>query len=352
MALYGLRGVGKTVLINRMFRIAENRNWYCALIEATQGKSLREQIASAFDDVIRKIAKPNAKYKVIKAIKTLLNFKASLGILGNYSLGIDLGNEPGEFVSTGMIENDILVLIETLIDAAEEENVGVCLLIDETQELTKEEIAAVSYISHRETQRERKFTCALTGLPTLPSILSDAKSYAERLYSYHLIDRLSRTDAITAIVEPASSEEVTWEEQAVNKIIEYSNGYPYFIQEFSANAWDKAAGPDKIELADVENSYDIALHALDLGFYKSRWDRATDGQKRYLIAMSEDNDQVSLTSDLASRLKLKQQSLSPYRDELIHKGLIYSPNHGEVAFTVPQMSQFVKRQELYIKPFS
>lgn len=345
LALYGLRGVGKTVLLNKMYKAALDRGWYVALIEVAEGKSLREQVAFAFDDLLRKLASPKAGKKIIKALKTILNFKASLGILGNYSLEVDLGDEKGSFVSSGIIENDLVSLIEVLLDAAEENNVGVSLLIDETQELSSKDLGALSYLSHYFTQRERAFTSAITGLPTLPSILATAKSYAERLYSYHLIDKLTISAANDAIILPAKQEDTEWSKSAVESIIFHSECYPYFLQEFCANAWNVAKNR-KIEVEDVECSYKVALAGLDLGFYKSRWDRATDTQKRYMKVMAEDNDNISLTSEIAKKLGLKIASTSPYREELIRKGLVYSPNHGEIAFTVPKMSEFVMRQEV------
>jgi DNA-binding MarR family transcriptional regulator len=341
IAMYGLRGVGKTALLRHLKKIADENGWYTPLVESLPEKSLREKLVDSFDEVIRQITKEKVGLKAIRALKTLLNFRASVGILGMVSFGIDFKDESGAYVESGILENDLTTLLETVIDHTDKK--GIMLFIDEAHELTLEELRSLAYIAHNSPLKGMKFNLVIAGLPTLPAQLSDARSYSERLFEFWEIGKLDNEYAKRALVEPALTEGATWEESALSAVVSDTKGYPYFLQEYGANAWNSASD-NTILLSDVENTIEISTRQLDLGFYRSRWDRTTPSEKKYLRAMAQDGGNVSKVSEIANRLGVKQQSLSINRQELIRKGIIYSPEHGEVAFSVPLMFEFIHRQ--------
>jgi hypothetical protein len=246
---------------------------------------------------------------------------------------LDLGDQP----------RPLPRLLRDLAGAAEDQRVGVAVLIDEAQDLSREELTAICAIVHAANQRGERLVVALAGLPSLPRKLSEAKSYAERLYQFHRVEELDRGAASAALVEPARRQHVTWDPDALGYAVAESQGYPYFLQQFGQEAWNAAAGPT-IELADARVGVARGQAALDNGFFRVRWDRATAAERAYLAAMAVDGDAGSASGEVAARLGKKITSLGPTRASLIGKGLIYSPDHGVVAYTVPAMASFVRRQ--------
>ncbi|MDR3363644.1 MAG: ATP-binding protein [Clostridiales Family XIII bacterium] len=343
LVLYGLRGVGKTVLLSHMHEIAMERKWISARFEANRDKTLRELICKEFEEELAKLAAPNAGQTFLKALKTILSFRGSVGIPGGFSFGLDLSDVQGSNAGTGDFERDLLSLARDLSDVAKESKTGVSILIDEAQDLSEVGMSAISELIHRATQDGVRLVVALAGLPSLPGLLSKAKSYAERLYAYHKIEALPYEAAMEALVEPAHAEGVEWQADAVNKVISLTVGYPYFLQEYGSACWIEAkASP--IRAVDVKRAAKTAIGQLDIGFFRSRWDRVTDAQKAYLRAMAVDGDTESSTKDIANRLGQTHAALTSRRAELIGKGLIYPSRHGFVAFTVPLMADFVGRQ--------
>jgi DNA transposition AAA+ family ATPase len=343
VALYGLRGVGKTVLLADFEKSAQRRHWITAKIEAAAGKSLREALGEALHDPLVDLARPSAGARLLKALKTAASFKASYDTSGTWSFGLDLTNTTGGGADTGVLETDLTKLIRDLTGAAEEEGVGLAILIDEAQDLTPDELNTICAIAHEAGQRQWPLMIALAGLPSLPRLLAEAKSYAERLFTYERIEELVDGLARDALLVPAGQEAVTWEEAAVDFTVNATRGYPYFLQQFGQDTWNEAP-VSPITLVDARIGAAKANAALDSGFYRVRWDRANKSEKKYLRAMSIDGDTGSSSGAVATRLGLQPKSLGPTRANLISKGLIYAAEHGVVAFTVPGMADFIKHQ--------
>jgi hypothetical protein len=343
IALYGLRGVGKTVLLTRFSKDAASHDWIVARVEAGAGKSLRDALADALHATLARLARPSATSRMLTALKTLLSFKASYETTGGWSFGLDLSESFGGGAGTGALEADLTNLVRDLVGAAAEQGVGVAILIDEAQDLTNDELTAVCATAHLASQEEWPFLLALAGLPSLPRMLAEAKSYAERLFSYERIEHLDPTRAREALEAPAHGEAVDWQDDAADLIVRETLGYPYFLQQYGQSTWNSAArSPITVEDARVGAAHGRA--ALDDGFFRARWDRATRAEQQYLRAVAVDGDAGSNSGEVARRLGRRQTSLGPARANLIAKGLLYAPEHGVVAFTVPGMADFIVRQ--------
>ncbi|WP_211882356.1 ATP-binding protein [Pseudarthrobacter albicanus] len=340
--LYGLRGVGKTVLLSDFRRAAVDREWLVAQVEAGAGKSLREALGEALHASLADLARPSAGRRLIKALKTALSFKASYDPAGTWNFGLDLSGASGGGADTGVLETDLRKLIHDLAAAAEEEGVGLAILIDEAQDLKPSERVAICAIAHAAAQDDWRVLFALAGLPSLPRVLAEAKSYAER-FNYEKIEELRGSLASDALTKPAAEDGVGWEESAVELIVGESAGYPYFLQQFGQDTWNAAAGP-RITYDDARVGAANGRAALDSGFFRARWDRATRAEQGYLRAMAEDGDNGSSSGEIAARLGRSAASLGPIRASLIGKGLVYAPEHGVIAFTVPGMAGFIARQ--------
>jgi DNA transposition AAA+ family ATPase len=343
VVLYGLRGVGKTVLLTRFFNTARDRNWIVEQVEAGTGKSLRESLGEALHAPLADLARPSAGRRLLKGLKTALSFKASYDTSGTWNFGLDLTEIKGGGADTGMLETDLKKLAQDLSEAAEEEDVGLAVLIDEAQDLTSAELTAVCSTAHVAGQRGWSCLFALAGLPSLPRVLAEAKSYAERLFAFERIEHLSQDLARKALIEPAAIEGIAWDEDAIALAVQETRGYPYFLQQFGQDTWNEAVGPT-ITFADARVGAARARAALDDGFFRARWDRATRAEQRYLRAMAADGDAGSSSGDVATRLGRSVNSFGPVRANLISKGLIFAPEHGIVAFTVPGMADFIQRQ--------
>lgn len=345
VVLYGLRGVGKTVLLSRFSHTAQARGWIVAQVEAGSGKSLREALGEALHAPLADLARPSAGVRLLKGLKTALTFKATYDPAGTFSFGLDLSETPGGGANTGMLETDLGKLVSDLAGAAEEEQIGLAICIDEAQDLTPPELTAVCATAHAAGQNGWPVLFALAGLPSLPRVLAEAKSYAERLFVFERIEQLRGELARRALTEPAATEGVVWAEDAVTYLVEQTSGYPYFLQQFGQDTWNGAPGP-QLTLMDAQLGAAHGRAALDDGFFRARWDRATRAEQRYLRAMALDGDAGSSSGEVAGRLGRGVNSFGPARASLISKGLIYAPEHGVVAFTVPGMAGFIQRQPL------
>lgn len=343
VVLYGLRGVGKTVLLTGFAKSAREREWIVAQVEAGAGKSLREALGEALHGPLADLARPSAGRRLLKALKTALSFKASYDASGTWNFGVDLADVQGGGADTGVLETDLNKLVQDLSAAAEEEEVGLAILIDEAQDLSEPERVALCSAAHVAGQNGWPTLFALAGLPSLPRVLAEAKSYAERLFVFERIEHLTGDLARDALTEPAAAEDVAWEDAAVSFVVEETMGYPYFIQQFGQDTWNAAPGPG-LTMNDALVGAARGRAALDTGFFRARWDRATRAEQRYLRAMAVDGDGGSSSGEVASRLGGATNSFGPARANLIAKGLIYAPEHGIVAFTVPGMADFIRRQ--------
>jgi hypothetical protein len=213
------------------------------------------------------------------------------------------------------------------------------------QDLDNPTLTALCAVAHQTSQRSLPFFICGAGLPSLPRVLSEAKSYSERLFEYRAIGALSRSHASRALVDPATEEGVSWDDTAAALVLDASNGYPFFIQELGQATWEAADGPDIINHSDARVGVAEGRHRLDDGFFLARWERATQAERAYLSAMSVDGDGPSLTKDVADRLGRATTSLGPTRANLIAKGLIFAPEHGRIAYTVPGMADYINRQQ-------
>jgi hypothetical protein len=343
LALYGLRGVGKTVLLTGFAKTADDRGWIVAQVEAGAGKSLREALGEALHGPLADLARPSAGKRLLRGLKTAMSFKASYDIGGTWNFGMDLAETPGGGADTGVLETDLAKLVRDVSGAAGEEKVGLAVLIDEAQDLSNDELVAVCSTAHVAGQNSWPALFALAGLPSLPRVLAEAKSYAERLFVFEHIEHLSVDLSRKALIEPAATEQVAWDDDAVDLVVDETSGYPYFLQQFGQDTWNAAAGP-RLTLSDAKLGAANGRAALDTGFFRVRWDRATRAEQRYLRAMAADGDAGSSSGDVAARLGGATNSFGPARAKLISKGLIYAAEHGKVAFTVPGMADFIRRQ--------
>jgi len=344
MALYGLRGVGKTALLLKMREIAKENQWMAPLMEVTFGKSIRTLLSDALDEYLLEYARPGLKDRIVgTALKTASLFRASVGNDGVWSFGIDLSDISGSNAASGDIDNDLFKVMRDTSLLAKKNGIGLAIFIDEAQDLNKEDLAAISTLAHKAGQDSLPILVVLAGLPSLPKVLADSKSYAERLYRYCSIGKLTENQAKAALIEPAAGQQVSFDEDAEQYIVKQTGGYPYFIQEYGFHIWKAFPNVENFHLDMIYSAEKEVAQALDQGFFKSRWDRASQGQKDFLRAMSQDGE-TSFVSDIAARLDKKLSAISPVRAELIKKGLIYQVAPGKVAFTVPRMEDFISRQ--------
>lgn len=343
MILSGLRGVGKTVLLNRLRANATQHNWLTVQLEASPGDTgqvaIRAKLGRELLTAARSYNRPGVREKLKDALGSIGAFSASIGVSG-----ISLGITPkAGRADTGQLELDLEEMVQDVATALALDGRAFALFIDEMQDVDNELLSALTAVQHAAGQNDWPFYIVGAGLPSLPAKLSEARSYAERLFDYHDIGPLPEAAAREALCDPAQRLGATYADDAVRALVDAAGGYPYFIQEYGKAIWDLA--PEKrFTLADAEAAIQVGSDLLDQGFFPARWDRATPAERKYLTAMAEDGDAGSNTGIVAKRLTQKPTSLGPVRAQLIAKGLIYAPEHGRVAFTVPGMAAFIGRQ--------
>lgn len=347
VVMTGLRGVGKTVLLNELADRARRDRWLVGRVEADPGHSrrpFRDQVAYTLNRTLREASATReiaARFR--RALSTFKAFSLRTDPTGSLAIGIDFDPERGR-ADTGALETDLTDLALDLADAAGERGGGAALFIDEMQDLSSQELSAICQACHEAGQHNAQFYVVAAGLPSLPGDLAEARSYAERLFDYWPIGALTDQEAATALTRPAADNGVAWDPRAVAAVIDRSAGYPYFLQEFAKATWDFAPGPT-ITPADTAAGIEAGVASLDHGFFRSRWERATPGEREFMAALAVDGDGPSRTRDIASRLGKRLGSVSPVRAGLIRKGLVYTPQHGLLAFTVPGMADFISRQD-------
>ncbi len=345
LILSGLRGVGKTVLLNEFRRRAELRHWIVAKVEAGGDRPLGALAAQALAPALRAASRNTERRdRLSHALAVFKSFSLKLSPDGGLALGLDVEPARGH-ADTGELETDLTELATELARAAADQSVGVLLLIDEMQDLARAELAAISAACHETGQLDLPFLLVGAGLPNLPVALTEAKSYAERLFEYIPVGPLGPDAAADALTVPAHNNHVEWDSPALALITDVSAGYPYFLQVYGNMVW-RYASHNPIVLADAEVGVLAARQELDSGFYGSRWERATPAQQAYLRAVAEGGDEPSSTTAVAQRLNRRPSELSVARSELIKKGLLYAAERGHIAFTVPGMADFVRRQTL------
>jgi hypothetical protein len=355
LVLTGLRGVGKTVLLNTLRSAAIGRLWGTGKIEARPDQSLRRPVAAALHMAIRELAPHHrAPHRVDEVLGVLKAFAlrandANAKLRDRWQPGIDVPPASGR-ADSGDIEIDLVELFSDAASLATDVGTGIALFIDEMQDLGPADISALCAACHELSQLGAPLIVVGAGLPHLPAVLSAAKSYSERLFRYQRIDRLDRIAADRALCAPAIREEVEYESKALDLLYEKSGGYPYFVQAYGKATWDHApASP--ITAADVRVAAPEAEVELAVGFFGSRFERATPAEREYMRTMAalsgetvDDMDAAVPTADIAKALTRRPASLSPARDALIKKGLIYSGERGTVAFTVPHFGRYLRTQ--------
>jgi hypothetical protein len=341
--MVGLRGVGKTVLLDQVKKDAEAVGVYTVRVEAPENRSLPALLAPQIRHALLRLSRVEAaKAAAQRALQALTGFAKALKVTyQDIEVGLDYPAEPG-LADNGDLEIDLTALFEQVGRAAKDAGTAVVAFIDELQYVKEEQLGALISALHRCSQSELPLTVVGAGLPQLRGMAGNAKSYAERLFDFPTIGPLTDAEAALAIVKPASDEGVEYQEDAVKAIIYRTKGYPYFLQEWGKHAWDQAP-TSPITLADVDVASTITIAALDDSFFRVRFDRLTPKERTYLRAMSDLGPGPHRSGDIADRLHKSVSSFGPLRSSLIVKGMIWSPSHGDTAFTVPLFDEFMRR---------
>lgn len=340
---YGLRGVGKTVLLNRCVDEARRLGYLVAYVEADEQGKFITTLATELRSILFALDTPSRVNEFAKrAMRMLKSFTVKAGLEGlSMSIGVD--PERGA-ADTGDLQADLTALFLAIGDAAREADTAVLIGIDEVQYLSEPEFSAMIMAIHRVTQRQLPLLVMATGLPQVLALAGEAKSYAERLFDYRMIGALGRDDARDAIVDPARLEAVEYTDDAVERLFQITEGYPFFIQEWGYHTWN-AADCSPITRDVVNGVENDVLKQLDESFFRVRYNRVSPTEKRYLRAMAELDAGPYRSKEVAAQLGLSLRQAGPTRDSLIKKGMIYSPEHGEIAFTVPLFDGFMRRTE-------
>ena len=343
LLLVGLRGVGKTVLLDDIRETSEKLGIHTLRIEAPENRSLPALLAPQLRFSLLKLSRvERAQELARRGLRALAGFAKALKLkYADIEVGVDFEAEPG-LADNGDLEQDLAVLLETVGAAAREADTASILFIDELQYVPEEQLAALISGLHRCAQRSLPIGLLGAGLPQLRGRMGKAKSYAERLFDFPEIGALPAKEAALAITKPAEKEGVQIDEDAVREIVRETKGYPYFLQEWGKHAWDAASG-SPITTADVTIASASAIAALDESFFRVRFDRLTPGEKKYLRAMAELGPGPHRSGAIADCLKRDVTALGVMRNQIIAKGMIWSPYHGDTAFTVPLFDEFMRR---------
>ena len=341
--MVGLRGVGKTVLLDQMRQDAEAAGIYAIRIEAPERRSLPALLAPELRVVLLRLSRTErAKDLAVRALRGLSGFARALKVkYQDIEVGVDHEPEPG-LADNGDLEHDLQALLEVAGAAAQRAGTALAIFIDELQYVEEEQLEALIVALHRAAQLQLPVVLVGAGLPQLRGRMGRAKSYAERLFEFPVIGPLPPEAARIAIERPAAAQGVDFTHDALDSIVHRTEGYPYYLQEWGKHTWDTAAA-SPITAEDVDRASVSAVAALDESFFRVRFDRLTPAEKRYLRAMADLGPGPHRSGDIAERLDRKVTALGPTRNTLISKGMIWSPSHGDTAFTVPLFDQFMKR---------
>lgn len=344
LLVLGLRGVGKTVLLNEIAKQARQRDYLTEMIEARDNGDLRQMLVHAVRRILLTLdGGKQAVEAVKKGLRVLRSFLGSIKISAG-SVDITLGIDPeiGQ-ADSGVLEADVTDLLLATGRAAQAVKRPVALLIDEMQYISRDELAALIQGIHAVNQAGLPLILFGAGLPQLAGQAGDAKSYAERLFEFPRLDRLNESDACAAIRQPVEDEGAHIDDDALREIFRQSHGYPYFLQEWGYNTWN-ACDSDTIRLKDTQAATAISIRKLDESFFRVRFDRLTPGERDYMRALAGLGSEPQRTSDVAAAMGRKANSVAPTRDSLIKKGMLYAPEHGMIAFTVPLFDEFMCRE--------
>lgn len=341
--LTGLRGVGKTVLLNKIERKARSSGFHVVVTEAHEGKPLGMLIAPHLRTLLYDLNRiTGLGHSVRRAFAVLRSFIGAIKVdLGEVAIGMDVEPEKGS-ADSGDLEIDLPNLLMAVGEAAMDRSTSIALIIDEVQYFTQKELGALIMAMHKVQQRQLPIVLIGAGLPILPGLAGESKSYAERLFSFPDVGALSASESAIALREPALAAGVIFEEGALNAIFSLTRGYPYFIQEWGYQSWNRATG-SPITATVVEDATPYVLQRLDNDFFRVRFNRLTPSEKNLLRAMAALSPGPYRTGEVAEVLKTKLSTIGPVRAKLIKKGMIYSPAHGDLEFTVPLFDRFMIR---------
>lgn len=339
----GLRGVGKTVLLNHIRQMAVDAGFRTCVIEAHEGKPVAALIVPQFRRLLLELDRLGALSSHVKrGLRVLKSFMSGITVkLYDAELTLDIDAEAGA-ADSGDIEADLAELFAAIGRAAQDRGTAVALIIDEIQYLRERDLGALIMAMHRMAQDRLPVLMVAAGLPQVVGLSGRSKSYAERLFDFPRVEPLSPTDTTRALVEPAAAEGVAFTPEAVAEIVRITEGYPYFVQEWGYHAWNLAQS-SPITVQDVHSATAQATHQLDRSFFRVRFDRLTPRERDYVRAMAALGPGPHRSGDVADGLGVRVQSLGPIRSSLIGKGMVYSPAHGDAAFTVPMFDQFLHR---------
>ena len=342
MLITGLRGVGKTVLLTSFEAHARERGWTTVEAEITKNSEFGLRMGQLGRRALLQIA-PRARWKerARQAAAVLKSFQLTVAPDGGFTAGLDVEAAEGR-ADSGQLDEDLSDLLVALGEAAREQETGVVFLVDEVQFLSARELEALIAGLHKTVQRQLPITLVGAGLPQLPRLAAEAKSYAERLFKFPSIGRLTASEAGRALVDPAHRLGVDFEDDAVAAVIEYTEGYPYFLQEYGSILWDQVDGTP-ISAEDAADARDAVEAKLDGGFFRVRAERTTELELRYMRAMAELGPDPQPAKDVAALLGRTSEQMGPTRSRLIEKGLLFTPGHGLAAFTVPQFDRYMRR---------
>ena len=342
LILYGLRGVGKTVLLNKMKVEADAQGFSTAWIEAPENRSLPAMLGPVLRGTLLKLDRIEATRDSAKrALRALAGFAKLKVTYGDVAFGIDLQPEAG-LADSGDLDTDLGELLVAVGEAAKDRGTALVLFVDELQYVKEDQLASLISALHGANQRQLPVTMVAAGLPQVLAQSGRAKSYAERLFEFVPVDRLDNASATEALVGPALREQVRYEDAALAEILEQSQGYPYFLQEWGKHCWNCAAS-SPITGDDALAATEAALAELDASFFRLRFDLLTPSEKRYMRAMAELGQGPHRSGDIATVMNRQVTSVAPVRNGLIAKNLLFSPGHGDTAFTVPLFDGFMRR---------
>jgi hypothetical protein len=335
----GLRGVGKTVLLNRFSEIALSEGFKIAFVEAPEEGNFPALIAARLRRILLELASGPVSTAVNKALRVLKSF--TLTLPDGTSIRVEPEPLQGQ-ADSGILSEDLTDLLVATGEAARSRNAAILIEVDEVQYLDASELGALIVAIHRTTQLNLPVVLVGAGLPQLPGLAGEARSYAERLFEFPEIGALGLDDAASALLVPAQNEGVQIEDDALAALVMKSRGYPYFLQEWGYHSWNSAA-ESAIQLPDVEAASPLVQNALDSNFFRVRLDRLTPKEKEYIRAMAHLGPGPHRSGDIAAKLGVRVETVAPRRSTLIRKGMIYSPAHGDTAFTVPLFDEFIRR---------
>jgi AAA ATPase domain len=343
LMLVGLRGVGKTVLLNKVREMAEAQDYSIIMIEAIEGRSLPGLLIPALRQILYQLdAMAGVSNKVKRGLRVLRSFVGAVKVkVADVEIGLDIDPEKGS-ADSGDLEADLSAMLVALGEAAQDRGRAVAVIVDELQYISEAEMSALIMAVHRISQRQLPVVLVGAGLPQLVGLAGRSKSYAERLFIYPDIGPLSADDAKEALRGPIRAQGADITEAALDELVVVTHGYPYFLQEWGYQAWNLATS-SPIDADVVKRATVVAIKKLDGSFFRVRFDRLTPREKDYMRALAELGPGVHRSGDVADTLGVKVQSVAPLRGGLIRKGMVYSPAHGDTAFTVPLFDEFMHR---------